>query len=218
MVPSPPTLKRDIAAEAPAPKVQGRPEEKASSPPTLKRDAAVGALAPRAAFAPRPPPPRPTVADGPAAGKQARPAARPPEPKAAKEADRVITTKDLKKKVPAKPGDVIEVKLPCTMPYTWVWSNSLEGLRPLGHPRRYPIPREGQTLGGSQLWVMRFEVTGRADTQVPLQLIYCRYDRRKTMSEQVASGKVLRPEAFTDLDARPLNEGDLFAAAIAVKR
>ena len=131
-----------------------------------------------------------------------------------------VTENDLGKIFTVKPGDVIEVRLPVTMPYTWTWPSFLDGLRPLpSYPKEEFPPGRGKTrtLGGPMLWVGRFEITGKPAASTPLSLIYCLYAHKDIVSQAPAKGKIVPPEAWANLNKRPLQEGAMYQVALDVK-
>jgi hypothetical protein len=183
----------------------------ASSPPPTRKDDP-------AADTPRPKAEAPPKGNGPS--KEDNPPSQKEGPKDAKAPAIAITEKDLGKKFTVKPGDVVEVRLPFTIPYTWTWPRSLKGIRPLpSYPKEEFPPGKGktETLGGPMLWVGRFEMTGKPETPIPLSLIYCLYIHKEAMSQASAKGTIVPPEAWDKLNAQPLQEGAMYQVALDVK-
>jgi hypothetical protein len=169
--------------------------------------------------------PPPTRKEDPKREVPARKDASPPAerglPKDAKAPAIVVTEKDQGKRITLKPGDIIEVRLPVTTPFTWTWPSSLDGIRPLpDYPKEVFPPGRGktQTLGGPMLWVGRFEVTGKPDAPILLSLIYCLFNHKEIMSQPSAKGKIVPPEAWANLNNQPLQEGAMYQVALDVKR
>ncbi len=136
---------------------------------------------------------------------------------------RVFTEKDLSKKHTVQPGDIIEVRLPISLPYTWSWARHMRGLRPLpGYPIVGLAPRTKdspkQTLGGPRLWVGRFEVTAKAGTRVPLSLIYSAYNEKDAASRRLEKDVKPDEDSWAQLEFQPLPSNAVYQVALDVKR